>query len=960
MDGGAEASSFPFYKPDDETQIVFINGANRKDGCIAIKTCTLPKLIEKMTQTITYEVVQLIIARHTGPPADSSKDNLRLFEIEIEIVQTKQLIGTLNDKDFENSIFSNISIEFINSLSEDIKNELFLMFFKARKLTKPAGTRSTTQRPQTTNISSAASTMRFSFSVSPKTQSPNSTSNVLTGLLSNGSPNNTQMLQSSSSFDSTTRASMKIPKGIMSKILPNGSNGSSVSPNNNSLHSSVSSGNLGLNNSNPNLAVIDEDFNNNEMIARELTVMEFELMTALTLNEFSQKAWNKEGRAINIQNFIVWFNRISSWVTTKIISKETPEERAIIIEAFINIANYAKELKNYNCVMEILGSLHNSAICRLKGSWALISQKASELFYTLDRLMSPDNNFRNYRKHLGMVLPNEPCIPYLGLFLTDYTYLDESNPPLLNGMINIERIYLIGNRVQEFFQLFTNCGYNFVSNPPVRDAILGEKVWDENETFRLSKIREERKNFVAKYRMSFTGNDPAPSIASALSERDWKILTTNAKVIRHKKGKRILSMGEVNNNLYRVLNGRVKFENPSAPEETRYIECGDIFGEDSFLYDRPMLHNVLSDSDECELIEIEKTFILQLFTSEPILAATYYKHIAVLMAERLKFVLSNDAFQQTSIQNNSLGLYGSSGSLGGSSSGSNNNTPNSMSPKITSYSHSQSLSQLSLVDKRKSIAFEPGKFLGIHKQKMNPFEKITKILPEKGALSLTTNDKIKKFSFKSQEDLTEAYGIMTKIWKNHFGIVRSPTKSVMAATTPPTPPRSPKVGRGESFSNIPDVPTKEEWASIFKGSKAITFRKGEILVTEGVEFQKIFYITRGECTIVKGLTPASNNGLQASGAEGASPPVISTLSGKNLILLAKLSPGSIFGEMSFLLPGGSSTSVIVSSDELEVFTLEGYFLNIMLKSKTALAPKFYKYLACVLESRVKQYRQTLL
>ncbi|GAM27386.1 hypothetical protein SAMD00019534_105610 [Acytostelium subglobosum LB1] len=1095
--GDAEAvdatQPFPFYSPDDDSNIIYIAGANRKDGAAAIKCCQLAKLVEKMTQTVTFdsffgsaffltykdfttpmELVQLLISRYTGPTNNASKDHLRLFEIEVEIVQAnvihmiRQLIGTLNEKDFQETEFVNLTIEFINSLPEDLKNELFLMFFKIRRLAKPPQQRAQQQqqRPNTTIISSAASTMRFSFSVSPKTESPNSTSDVLTGLLSNtgSSPNSTQSsIISTSSAEGSTRgggSSTKISKGRMSKIslMPPGNGSSSGATAHSPLnaHSSMALSHhltqIQNNLDEDGFPVIqDKPSFPPEMIARELTIMEYELIAALGTHEFSQKAWTKEGQAANIRNFVTWFNRISSWVTTKIISKETPEERAVIIEAFINIAHCAKELKNYNCVMEIIASLHNSSISRLKNSWALVSPKSTELFTQLTQFMSSDNNFKVYRKSLLLVQPTEPCIPYMALFLTDYTYLDESNPATLHGMVNIERIFLIGTRVQEFFKLFTNCSYGFVSAAAVREAILSEKVWDENETFRLSKIREDHtaaqvtspsssalglstassgsgsgsminlkrgSRLVTRYRLSFTGNDPPPSISSTLSDRDWKILSTNASTVKHKRGKKILSTGEVNSNLYRIISGRIKFEN-SAPDETRHLDAGDIFGEECFLYDHPMLFNVVCDSDECELVEIEKTFILQLFVSEPILAATFYKHIAVLFTDRLRFELFSsspilNALNGTSTTSNSSGDSSANSTPGNSSpsrpfahststlpmpGGTGSLSSTGLSPSMLSHSTS------SIVDKRKSLAipsapssmelqmmgtdtkfrstfglppeeiiiksypakhnsttgtlyitkhhlcFE-GKKFGRHKQKVIPFDKISKILPEKGSLSMTLGDKTKRFSLKSAEDLSEAYGIMTKIWKNHFGSsVRSPTKLV-----PPPPPRSPKIGRTDSFTGIADLPTKDEWAQILKGTKTMKYRKGEVLVIEGTEFQKIFQITSGECTIVKGLKQTDVNATM-------NPPTLINSSSSSsmpshMTVLARLTTGSIFGEMSFLMEGGSSISVIVSSDTLEVYTLEGYFLNIMLKSKPLLAPKFYKYLACVLESRLKLYRQT--
>ncbi|EGC34233.1 hypothetical protein DICPUDRAFT_168747 [Dictyostelium purpureum] len=1159
---------YPFYKPDEDN-IIFNPNVNKKEGFQAIKSCTLAKLIEKLTSTkqlhtyfssaffLTYrdfttplEIINLLVQRYTGPPPDSSKDHLRLFEIEVDIVQSnvlnlfRQLIGTLIHSDYENQKVSSSIIEFFNSLEENTKNELFLIYFKSKKLARPPGT-----IPKATNqqISSAASTMRFSFSVSPKTISPNSTNNVLTGLLStastitNGNNSNSsngnsgnipsasssqsqQQLQqqinnlSSPNFDQQ-RSSIKMGKGIM-KLLQSANGGaglngtykeSNTSPQSSPSSTMTSGSTSALMNQ---MNAISSENNPNgssgeipstppssgaektaffpEAIARELTIMEFELITALNVSDITSKNWNS---SVNIQNLTTWFNRISSWVSTKIISKETPEERAIIIEAFINIASFAKDIKNYNCVMEILGSLHSSSISRLKNSWSLIPQKANEMFQVLNNLMSTDGNFRNYRKQLTTVAASEPCIPYLGLFLTDYTYLDESNPASVSNskMINIDRILLISSRVQEFFQLFTNCSYNFQSNQGVREAILGEKVWDENEIFRLSKIREEsanspsqsketngignsnstssnsllsstsatvrKKNFVTKYRMSFTGNDPLPFISSSLTEREWKILTTNAKTLSFTRNKTILSIGETNTNLYRVISGRVKIESlrsyndPDVDEtsilaikaknrlslnlppidEGYYIEEGEIFGQESFLYtDRPILNNIIVDSDECELMEIEKSFVLHLFTSEHILAATFYKHIATVMAERLKTIYTN--FTSNAGNGNSGGSGGSTkdgpssgGTLSASVSIGNLNSPsinkidfrrrstivetpssldllrdgndNSVRTKfglsqdeviIKRYQCKHKNMNGTLYITKHNICFE-GKFLGMNKNKTFAFDHTINILCDKNTLCVVYKnpsgniEKNKKFVFKSQDDLSESIPIAHQIWSNHRGGPKLYAPSVAASSTPP---KANTVGRAESFSNIKDLPSKEEWNQILKGTKPVIYKKGDILICEGVEYQKIFQIVKGECSVVKSLLPIFNttpvtststtnplaysttssantstgsllNSLSNSNSSSTSNTNTSNTSPQSLVdprnsvVISKLTGGGIFGEMSFLLPGGSATSLVVTSDEVEVYIIESYFLHIMLKSKHSLAPKFYKYLACVLESRVR-------
>lgn len=60
-----------------------------------------------------------------------------------------------------------------------------------------------------------------------------------------------------------------------------------------------------------------------------------------------------------------------------------------------------------------------------------------------------------------------------------------------------------------------------------------------------------------------------------------------------------------------------------------------------------------------------------------------------------------------------------------------------------------------------------------------------------------------------------------------------------------------------------------------------------------------------------------------------------------------------FGEISFLLSGGATASVLADSEIVEVLLLEGYFINILFGIHPELAGRFYKYLATTLQRRIR-------
>ena len=77
-------------------------------------------------------------------------------------------------------------------------------------------------------------------------------------------------------------------------------------------------------------------------LARQLTLMEFDLFKAIAQTELHHKAWSESRQkqdAPNVLAMIDHFNRISYWVGTEILMKESVTGRAELITKFINVAD---------------------------------------------------------------------------------------------------------------------------------------------------------------------------------------------------------------------------------------------------------------------------------------------------------------------------------------------------------------------------------------------------------------------------------------------------------------------------------------------------------------------------------------------------------------------------------------------------------------------------------------------
>lgn len=163
--------------------------------------------------------------------------------------------------------------------------------------------------------------------------------------------------------------------------------------------------------------------------ARQLTTLEFALFEQLQPKELLGLAWgkkDKEMRAPNVLALIHHFNAVSNWAATNVLNESELEKRVEAFTHTIEVAAACLELGNFNAMQEMMAGLDLSACYRLKRTKEALPPKVAAKYEDMRALCAPDQNRKAYRQALAAATP--PCIPYLGVYLTDLTFLEEGNP----------------------------------------------------------------------------------------------------------------------------------------------------------------------------------------------------------------------------------------------------------------------------------------------------------------------------------------------------------------------------------------------------------------------------------------------------------------------------------------------------------------------------------------------------
>jgi hypothetical protein len=163
-------------------------------------------------------------------------------------------------------------------------------------------------------------------------------------------------------------------------------------------------------------------------LARQLTIKEMNIFCLIMPEELLGSEWTKRSgsNAVNVRAMSTLSTDLSNLVADTILQYDDAKKRAIIIKHWIKIAHKCLELNNYDSLMAIICSLNSSTIVRLKRTWDAVSQKRRDMLKGLQAIVEPDKNYAVLRRRLHDHVP--PCLPFVGTYLTDLTFVDAGNP----------------------------------------------------------------------------------------------------------------------------------------------------------------------------------------------------------------------------------------------------------------------------------------------------------------------------------------------------------------------------------------------------------------------------------------------------------------------------------------------------------------------------------------------------
>jgi len=450
-------------------------------------------------------------------------------------------------------------------------------------------------------------------------------------------------------------------------------------------------------------------------------------------------------------------------------------------------------------------------------------------------------------------------------------------------------------------------------------SIYSEVAFKEEELYKLSKLREnspsaspenpgviQRTVSVKQRRHTINSAESLPAVQNHLSIRDWQILLTNSEMLTFSPGQALFEEGGPCNTMYKIEEGiaNISIKNQKLAEATP----GDTLAEVYFLNSGERSWCSVVAETNITVTSLDKEFIMRIFEQELELSARFYKHLAIRL---------NNALRQ------SMAVFAREKSLSRRLSVINMDDPMEDSdrlfasifkfktPEVLLKVYAGKLGMLNgTVYVTKNCLCFYAKTFAFTSKKVIPFLTVEKIRVVKGnIMEFKLINKSTSFKLEFKQGIQDCETILMSLWE--------------AALQPHSTYKPPSPHKRTITQDLNAILSKDDWELITKG-KSVSYPAGTKFISEGIRPLSLFHIVKGVCLVQKNVAGCP-------------------------FTVSRRHTGEIFGEMSFLDDSYVASASVVAETDVELHVLDYNFMHILLSVYKEIAPKFYKYLAVLLE-----------
>jgi len=181
----------------------------------------------------------------------------------------------------------------------------------------------------------------------------------------------------------------------------------------------------------------------------------------------------------------------------------------------------------------------------------------------------------------------------------------------------------------------------------------------------------------------------------------------------------------------------------------------------------------------------------------------------------------------------------------------------------------------------------------------------------------------------TEDEFNQLMEMATTVWKdaNPKGVLSSSSNmlSSQSSMSPMILPQMTEVDQALS-----DALTADDWKLILDKCQQIIYEKDKIVIRQGDQSsQNLYQLAYGRCRVEQ--QRPEDDSLQSLGVINA---------------------GETFGEISFLQNSQITASVVADSDRVEIYVIQGDYLNEIFNEHAGVPGRFYKYLATLISNRL--------